>query len=101
MNDQFYLRYGTWRSMPPPQKVSFSVRVNGKLADEIGASRLKIEVTEPATVQDILDEMESRFPGSSGTICEAIPFVSGSHRGADEEIRTGQEITLLMPAAGG
>ena len=87
--------------MPQPSKAAFSIRVNGKLAEEIGASRLSIEVTEPATVQDILDEMSSRFPGSSRTLCEAIPFISGNHRGTGEEIRTDQEITLLIPAAGG
>ncbi len=87
--------------MTLPGKAAFSVRVNGKLAEEIGASRLSIEVTEPATIQDILDEMSSRFPGSPRSLCEAIPFISGNHRGASEEIRTGQEITLLMPAAGG
>ena len=87
--------------MPLPSKTAFSVRINGKLAEEIGASRLSIEVTEPATIQDILDEMSSRFPGSSKTLCEAIPFISGKHKGTSEEIRKDQEITLLMPAAGG
>tara|TARA_B100000700_G_scaffold312072_1_gene395143 strand:+ start:19026 stop:19289 length:264 start_codon:yes stop_codon:yes gene_type:complete len=87
--------------MTPPSKATFSVRVNGKLAEEIGTSRLSVEVTEPTTIQDILDEISSRYPGSSGTILEAIPFSSGNHRGANEEISPGQEITLLMPAAGG
>ena len=79
----------------------FPVRVNGKLAEEIGTSRLSIEVDMPATIQDILDEIGSRFPGSSTTILEAIPFASGKHRGASEGVPLGQEITLLMPAAGG
>lgn len=87
--------------MSPPDKGSFPVRVNGKLAEEIGTSRLSVEVFEPATIQDILDEISSRFPGSSGTILEAIPFYSGNHRGANEEVQSGREITLLMPAAGG
>ncbi|MEE2629375.1 MAG: MoaD/ThiS family protein [Candidatus Thermoplasmatota archaeon] len=80
---------------------TFAVRVNGKLAEEIGASRISVEVGVPATIQDILDELSSSYPGSSGTLLEAIPFASGNHRGTAEEVQPGQEITLLMPAAGG
>tara|TARA_B100000965_G_scaffold70132_1_gene55322 strand:+ start:2867 stop:3130 length:264 start_codon:yes stop_codon:yes gene_type:complete len=87
--------------MIPPTKVAFSVRVNGKLAEEIGTSRLSVEVTEPAIIQDILDEMISMFPGTSRIINQAIPFLGGNHSGVNEKIRSGQEITLLMPAAGG
>tara|TARA_B100000959_G_scaffold72990_1_gene77528 strand:- start:1325 stop:1588 length:264 start_codon:yes stop_codon:yes gene_type:complete len=79
----------------------FFVRVNGKLAEELGTSRLSVAVGVPATIQDIIDEISSRFPTSSDTIMEAIPFAAGNHRGAAEEIQSGQEITLLMPAAGG
>jgi|TARA_B110000263_G_scaffold242243_1_gene247490 molybdopterin converting factor small subunit len=87
--------------MSSSDKATFPVRVNGKLAEELGTSRLSVEVAEPATIQDILDEINSRYPGSSGTILEAIPFSSGNHRGAGEEVQSGQEVTLLMPAAGG
>ena len=80
---------------------TFPILVNVKLAEEIGTSRLSVEVEVPATIQDILDEIGSRFPESSTTILEAIPFASGNHRGTSEEVPSGQEITLLMPAAGG
>ena len=80
---------------------TFPIRVNGKLAEEIGTSRLSVEVEVPATIQDILDEIGSSFPEYSTTILEAIPFASGNHRGTSEEVPSGQEITLLMPAAGG
>ncbi len=87
--------------MSPSGKGTFAVRVNGKLAEELGASRISIEMDVPATIQDIIDEVGSRFPHSSETLLEAIPFVSGSHRGTTAEVQSGQEITLLMPAAGG
>jgi len=87
--------------MSPQGRGAFSVRVNGKLAEELGTSRMSIEVEEPATIQDIINEVSSLFPQSSETILEAIPFVSGSHRSAETGIKPGQEVTLLMPAAGG
>ncbi len=87
--------------MSPSGIGTFPVRVNGKLAEEIGTSRLSVEVEIPATIQDILEEISTRFPDSSVTILEAIPFASGSHRGSAEEVSAGQEVTLLMPAAGG
>ncbi|RAH06888.1 MAG: hypothetical protein CMA00_001420 [Methanobacteriota archaeon] len=80
---------------------TFPVRVNGKLAEKLGASRLSVEVIVPATIQDIVDEIRSRFPESATIISEAIPFASGNHKGSSEEVPPGQEITLLMPAAGG
>ncbi len=87
--------------MPSGDKSAYSVRVNGKLAEELGCSRLSVEVTEPATIQDIIDEIKSRYPDSANTIVVAIPFCAGNHKSPHEKISTGQEITLLMPAAGG
>jgi len=43
--------------MTPHSRGAFAVRVNGKLAEEIGTSRVSIEVEEPATIQDIIDEL--------------------------------------------
>tara|TARA_B100000902_G_C26596956_1_gene568580 strand:- start:105 stop:368 length:264 start_codon:yes stop_codon:yes gene_type:complete len=87
--------------MSPPTSGTFAVRVNGKLAEEFGTSRISVEVDQPATIQDILNEIKNLYPQSSETILEAIPFVSGRHRGTATEIQIGQEVTLLMPAAGG
>ncbi|GEM_PF-329135 len=80
---------------------AFSVRVNGRLAEEIGVSRLSVTVQTPATIHDVMDALGSKYPESIGTLGEAIAFVSGRHRDANEELQSGQEVTLLMPAAGG
>ena len=80
---------------------AFSVRVNGRLAEELGVSRLSVIVQTPATIHDVLDALGSKYPESIGTLGEAIPFVAGRHRDANEELQSGQEVTLLMPAAGG
>jgi len=85
----------------PGNNSAYAVRVNGKLAEQLGTSRLSIEVSDPATIQDIIDEIKSRYPDSISTILEAIPFSAGTHKSAEEKVKPGQEITLLMPAAGG
>ena len=82
--------------MPSGDKSAYSVRVNGKLAEELGRSRLSVEEAEPATIQDINDEIKSRYPDSANTIVVAIPFVQGIT--TLMKISTGQEITSLMPA---
>ena len=88
--------------MAPVDSVAFQVRVNGKLAEEIGSSRLSVRLHDgPILIGDILDAMKKEYPDSSVTIQEAIPFVSGNHRGIGDEVVPGQEVTLLMPAAGG
>jgi len=80
---------------------SFPIRVNGRLAEEFGVSRLSLTVRTPATILDVLDALGTEYPESISTIGEAIPFVSGRHKNATEKLQSGQEITLLMPAAGG
>ena len=97
----FYLRTALYKDMASAADVAFPVRVNGKLAEEFGVSRLSVSVQDPATINDILEALGTEYPESVGTMCEAIPFVSGHHKNTTEKLVPGQEITLLMPAAGG
>ena len=78
-----------------------NVRVNGVLVQEIGTSRLRVQVKGVASVTDLLDELRQQYPDSAHKLSRAIPIVDGhqvpptAHR-ADE-----QEVALLMPVAGG
>ena len=45
--------------MAPADGVAFQVRVNGKLAEEIGSSRLSVRLHDgPILIGDILDAMK-------------------------------------------
>ena len=77
------------------------VRINGILAQEIGASNLRVQVADPATVADVLAQLNDRYPDSAEKLTQTIPFVAGQHLSTDASISPGQKLSLLMPAAGG
>ena len=87
--------------MASTNKIMVSVRVNGSLAEQIGTTRLRLHLGAPATVQDVLGEMERVYPNSAELITIAIPFVAGRHLSEEDPVSAGQEIALLIPVAGG
>lgn len=78
-----------------------SVRVNGALAQQIGSSRIQVALPEGATVADLLDALSRQHPTSSDLIRRAIPVIQGSHVSPEATLPAGQQISLLMPVAGG
>lgn len=78
-----------------------SIRINGTLAQKLGTSRLNLQVETPATVQNVLVMLGEQYPNSAEIINIAIPFVAGRHLDKNATLKQGQQIALLMPAAGG
>ena len=77
------------------------IRINGALAQEIGTTRLNVDVETSATVEDVLKELIARYPASAETLQIAIPFAGGRHLDKTTMLKQGQQVALLMPAAGG
>ena len=77
------------------------IRINGTLAQEIGTTRLNVDVGMFATVDDVIKELVEKYPSSAETLQIAIPFAGGRHLDKTTELKQGQQIALLMPAAGG
>lgn len=78
-----------------------SLRLNGALAQAIGASRLRLSVAAPATVATVVQALQLQYPAAADALGQAIPFVAGRHLDTTAELRPNQELALLMPAAGG
>lgn len=78
-----------------------TVRVNGILAQQVGSSRLQLELSEDATVADLLDAMCRHYPASTEPIRRAIPVISGNHVSPAAPVPEGKEVSLLMPVSGG
>ena len=78
-----------------------SVRINGSLAQEIGSTRLRLDIPAPSTIEDLMIALGEQYPNSAESLTLAIPFVGGHHREKSASIQHGQEVALLMPAAGG
>lgn len=76
------------------------IRLGAGLAQRAGGSRLAVEVPEGASVADVLMELSARSP-ALGDLGSVLTVVRGRHAGRDQRLRPGDELSLLMPAAGG
>jgi len=77
------------------------IRLNGVLAQSIGASRIQITLPPTSTIQDMLENLEAKYPHAAKQIHLAIPVVNGSHQAKSIHLSPQQEVALLMPVAGG
>jgi molybdopterin synthase sulfur carrier subunit len=78
-----------------------TVRINGVLASKIGISRLSVNLSTPATIQDLHQQLQSQYPHLSPEISRTVAVIGGVHQAATAVLQDGQEIALLMPIAGG
>ena len=77
------------------------VRLSGELARAAGGARAELEVPEGATVADLLARLGARHPELEPALERALPMVRGAHAGRDRALKAGEEVALLLPAAGG
>ncbi len=78
-----------------------NVRLNGALAQEIGTTRLRVQVSDAATVAGLLEQLEQQYPQSVQKLRHVIPVVAGQHLTQTASLTNGQEVALLLPVAGG
>lgn len=77
------------------------VRLSAGLAPTAGSTRLMISVAENATVADLIAQLKAEHPALITKIAAAIPMVAGKHAAPTDPLTEGQEVALLLPAAGG
>lgn len=77
------------------------VRLGAGLARVAGTPRMIVELADGATVADLLDCLESSYPTLAAGLPAALPLVAGEHAARAQELAHGDEVALLLPAAGG
>ncbi len=77
------------------------VRLGTGLARAAGAARLTCELTDGATVEDLLRRLTADRPDLAGALRAALPVVRGAHVPRDAVLPSGAEVALLTPVAGG
>jgi len=75
--------------------------VNRDLAQTLATPRLSIELSSPATVEELLEHLRQTYPQASQQLAHAVPVSAGQHLAKQDTLTTGQEVALLMPIAGG
>lgn len=80
---------------------TISVRVNGSLAETLGASRLTVQIPQQATVGDLVTDLARRHPATADMLARAVVVTGGKHIEPSTVLSDNQEVALLMPIAGG
>ena len=81
--------------------MQISVRLSAALAQANGQTRISLSLPEEATVNDALSIIAEQSPALRGKLQIVIPFVAGQQVNRTKQLQSGQELALLLPAAGG
>ena len=66
-----------------------------------GNPRMTVTLTDGATVDDLLAQLGRNYPDLPGKLETVIPMIDGRHASRSQRLQSGQEVALLLPAAGG
>jgi molybdopterin converting factor subunit 1 len=69
--------------------------------DVIGVGEMELALALPCTAGELLDEVCVRFPGLAPYRRSIRVAVNGSYADATDPVRSGDEVALIPPVAGG
>ena len=81
--------------------MNIRVRFSAGLVPLAGNTRIVVTLPEESTVADLLQFIRTEHPALETGLGNAIPMVAGRHVGLSEQLSAGQEVSLLLPVAGG
>jgi molybdopterin converting factor small subunit len=81
--------------------VQVRVRLGPGLADVAGTARLAVDLGEGATVAELVERLGAEHPGIRPGLTGALPLIAGTHAAPERRLAGGEEVALLLPAAGG
>lgn len=81
--------------------MQISIRLSAALAQSSGRTRFSLSLPEAATVEDAVLAIAEQLPEMRSKLQIVIPFVAGQQVGRSAPLEHGQELALLLPAAGG
>ncbi|GAB4435260.1 MAG: hypothetical protein Kow0031_17010 [Anaerolineae bacterium] len=81
--------------------MNVNVRLSAGLAHSLGNPRLSVTLPDDATVADLLAYLRREHPQLQPRLETVIPMIAGRHASPTQNLSAGQEVALLLPAAGG
>lgn len=81
--------------------MTVNVRLSGELARICGSARLSLDLADGATVADVRAALTEQVPALAGALDATLPLVRGAHVPPERTLGNGDELALLLPAAGG
>ena len=83
------------------ESVDVQVRLGAGLSRLIGRPQVVLDLPSNATVGDLLIVLEDSFPTLASRAERALTVVNGSQVGPGRPLTEGEQVSLLLPAAGG
>lgn len=77
------------------------VRLGAGLSRVTGKSQLVLDLPAQATVGDLLAVLKDSYPSLDSRAERALTVVAGSQVGRGRALTEGEQVSLLLPAAGG
>jgi molybdopterin converting factor subunit 1 len=81
--------------------MNMDVRLFATLKERVGASRVLLEVNEPATVADLLTALTQTHPAIEPSLRSLLISVNQEYAEREQPIQPGDEIALFPPVSGG
>jgi len=78
-----------------------NVRMSAGLAHVTGQPRLTLTLHDGATVAAAVAQLVAQQPELAGPLQRALPMARGQHIDQQTVLQDGEELLLLLPAAGG
>jgi MoaE-MoaD fusion protein len=77
------------------------VRLGAGLSRFADAPLLSLELSEGASVDDLLTTLGAEQPGLKPALNSALPILAGEHVAREQRLSANDEVALLIPVAGG
>lgn len=78
-----------------------SIHLFASLKERVGKSQISIEVNQPATVADLLDEVTRLYPEIQPYLKTTLISVNREFASRSQPISQGDEIAFFPPVSGG
>jgi molybdopterin converting factor small subunit len=88
-------------AVPWKEPMDVQVRLGSGLSRLIGRSQFVLDLPPNATVGDLLKFMEDSYPSLASRTERTLTVVGGSQVGPRRRLAEGDQVSLLLPAAGG
>lgn len=77
--------------------MNITVRLGAGVTSDNSAKRQTVSLDDPATIGNLITTLQQLYP----KIINAVAVTNGFHASADMDLQDGQEVSFLLPIAGG
>jgi molybdopterin converting factor subunit 1 len=81
--------------------VKVFVRLFASMRDEAGAGRVELDLSAPATAEDVWRALVERHPSLAPRRGSVAAAVNRSYAGFEDPVAEGDEIAFIPPVSGG